>query len=172
MFNFIKTLQNIDKNTKDCLSLNRLMVNMLQEVPTAPVTKTLADYAEDFIGIDASPRDVAPDELGCAESVSEIIQEMFPDFEMQTATWILKSQLDKDKRFERVTTAKRGDIIMSPTIGGQFIGHTGIFSEPEEIMSNSSYTGTWENNFTLNEWVARYRTLGGLKIYYYRVIRG
>ena len=170
MFNFIKSIQNIEKNTETLLTFAKLNTEVLLSEPEIEQELTLADIAEGFIGVDSSPRDVAPDELGCAESVSEIIIDMFPDFKMQTATWILDTQLKADKRFMRVTEAQRGDIIMSPTIGGQFVGHVGIFSSPEDIMSNSSYSGTWESNSTLEEWVARYRTLGGLKIYYYRVV--
>lgn len=166
--NILKTINDTYTNTVKILEL-------LSSDPRSD-PKGLADYAEAFLGTDASPNDVAPDELGCAESVSEIIQEIFPDFKMQPATWILKDQLDADSRFERVVKAKRGDIIMSPTRSGDpdvgFIGHTGIFQSPTQIMSNSSYSsppGMWEKNFTLDSWVKRYRGLGNLKIYYYRI---
>ena len=49
-------------------------------------------------------------------------------------------------------------------------GHVGIVSEDEEIMSNSSATGLWTQNYTLVSWVAKYRTLGGYPIYFYRKV--
>lgn len=147
---------------------------LLEEVHAATVKgkeKTLADYAEGYLGTDASPADIAPDELGCAESVSMVIRRVLPDFKIETATWLLKEKLDADKRFERVTEAARGVVILSPTYSGNgsVVGHVGIFGDTERIMSNSSASGTWEYNYTLQKWVGYYRDKGGLKIYYYRL---
>ena len=40
----------------------------------------LYEAARSFIGTDASPNDLAPDELGCAETVNEIIRRAFGDY--------------------------------------------------------------------------------------------
>lgn len=163
----------------ELLKEQKSQTRMIEDIHRATVTEapptasiSLADIAEQFIGVDASPNDIAPDELGCAESVSSIVNVMLEDFKIEPATWLLKDQLDVDPRFERVMDAQRGDIIMSPTFSGngKVIGHTGIFSSPEEIMSNVSASGTWEHSHTLQKWVDYYRGQGALKIYFYRFV--
>lgn len=148
-------------------------LRLTEEIHAAIISqkKGLADYAEEYLGVDASPADIAPDELGCAESVTTIISQMLPDFKIEPATWLLKEKLDADHRFERVTKAERGVIILSPTFSGNgtVVGHVGIFGNENKIMSNSSATGTWEYNFTLESWLKRYRDKGALKVYYYKM---
>ncbi len=114
-----------------------------------------------YLGVDASPSDVAPDEYGCADTVSAIILNCFgPIIKYSVSTAELFNILDKSKHFKRVTEFRFGDIIISPTGKGDgrlANGHVGIFGEGEEIMSNSSATGNFTNNFTLTSWVERYR---------------
>lgn len=125
-----------------------------------------------FLGTDASPKDEAPDDLACAESVSKVINTAFPNcIKGSVSTAELFNQLDNSKDFYRVLEFKAGDVIISPTGKGNGKipnGHVGIISEFEEIMSNSSATGTWEANFTIKSWVERYRTKGGYPIYSFR----
>lgn len=126
------------------------------------------------LGTDASPNDVAPDELGCADSVSQILLKTFPGIiKGSVSTRELNQQLNSSKHFVRVTKFLPGDIIMSPTgsgNGGLRNGHVGIVGEEENIMSNSSATGKWENNYNLKSWVARYRVMGGYPIFFYRIV--
>ncbi len=127
-----------------------------------------------FLGVDASPYDEAPDDVGCADSLSRIIEKTFPNVIMgSVSTAMLYKQLNASQAFVKVTEARPGDIIISPTgsaskPGSITFGHCGIFGENEEIMSNSSATGLWTNNFTLKSWVDRYRGLGNFKIYFFR----
>lgn len=127
-----------------------------------------------FLGTDASPKDEAPDEYGCADSVSKVINTAFPlCIKGSISTAELFNQLDNSKEFYRVLEFKPGDVIISPTGKGSGKipnGHTGIVSEFEEIMSNSSATGKWEANFTIKSWVDRYRTQGGYPIFVFRKI--
>jgi len=157
--------------TKELKKQTKLIEEIHATVVGSSDTKSLADHAEDFLGTDASPADIAPDELGCAESVSMVIRKILPDFKIETATWLMKDQLDADSRFKRVTEAERDVIILSPTYSGNgtVVGHVGIFGGSERIMSNSSTSGTWEYNYTLQKWVDYYRGKGGLKIYYYKL---
>lgn len=124
-----------------------------------------------YIGKDASPNDEAPDEYGCADSVSCIIRETFGDIMKHTiSTAELYNLLNSSKDFIKVLDHKSGDIIISPTGMGKGLpnGHVGIFAEGEDIMSNSSSKGTFENNFTLTSWVKRYRDIGGYPIFFFR----
>jgi len=128
-----------------------------------------------FLGKDASPLDEAPDDLGCADSVSRIILSAFPKCIVGSiSTAQLYKQLVASKEFVRVKFFKAGDIIISPTGMGTTgkipNGHTGVVSEDEEVLSNSSATGLWTQNYTIQSWVARYRVLGGYPIYFFRKV--
>lgn len=130
--------------------------------------------ALESIGKDASPLDEAPDEYGCADSVSKVILKAFPGvIKGSVSTAELYKQLSTSKEFVKVSQFKFGDIIISPTgmgTGGLANGHVGICGEDETIMSNTSATGLWTSNYTIISWVARYRKLGGFPIFFYRKI--
>lgn len=124
------------------------------------------------LGVDISPKDMAPDTLGCAESVSHILKSVFPDFPVLVSTVDLANHLFKDPRFKGTLQYKPGVIIVSPTGtgNGTLRGHTGIFHEGSVIASNTSKTGLWEENYTLSSWVDYYRIKGGLKIYFFEPV--
>lgn len=131
--------------------------------------------AVSFLGVDASPKDEADDDLGCADSVSSIIRASFPTaLKGSISTAELYKQLLASPNFKKVTEFRAGDILISPTGMGKTgkikHGHTGIVGDNEEIMSNSSATGLWTTNYTIKTWVARYRTLGGYPMYFFRKV--
>lgn len=134
--------------------------------PKMTKAEELYQIARAYVGHDASWRNVAPKELACAESVSSTIQHLYEDFPTEVSTIRLNKLLEGDGRFEYTTDWKPGTIIISPT-DGQSIGHTGIFGKDNAIMSNTSITGIWEKNYTLDSWIRRYRSKLGLKILFY-----
>lgn len=139
--------------------------------PTPPPTLTNSEKlyraARSFLGTDASPKDAAPDELGCVDSVNEVYRKAFgaalttPD---TLSTTQLFTKLSNDTRFFKLLSsggAKAGDIIISPTGRGSNItahGHVGIVGKNPSpdgslwVMSNSSAKGVWEANYTLTSW--------------------
>lgn len=125
-----------------------------------------------YLGTDASPNDDAPDEYGCADSVSKIILNTFPGvIRGSVSTTQLYQQLKLSSGFYRVLDFRPGDIIISPTgygNGSIANGHVGIIGEGEEIMSNTSSTGLWTQNYTLKTWVDRYRNKGGYPLFIFR----
>jgi hypothetical protein len=128
-----------------------------------------------YIGKDASPADEAPDEFGCADSVSKILRNTFKGIiKGSVSTAELFNQLNTSPNFKRVKTYRAGDIIISPTGKGKTgkipNGHVGIVAENDRIMSNMSATGTWEENYTVTSWVKRYRDQGGYPIYFFTVL--
>jgi hypothetical protein len=133
--------------------------------------KTLLSLAKEYVGVDASPDDKAPDSLGCSDSVSNIIKKILPDFPIIVSTAELFKYLDKDKRFQRTTELTPGNILISPTGygNGSITGHTGIIGE-DCLYSNNSNTGLWDKHFTIKSWVARYRTQGGLPLYVFKLL--
>lgn len=171
--------ENIHKDFNDRAALISLLTGLLnaynEMIKIIMATKTklqsLHDAAKGVIGQDASPSDLAPDELGCAESVSNIVRKVLPDFPIITGTWTLEQKLKTDKRFTRVLTPSKGTIVISATGtgNGKIAGHVGIFGDGV-IMSNDSATGKFMPNFTLEGWTKRYKGIGGFPINYYDVV--
>ena len=126
------------------------------------------------LGTDASPNDLAPDELGCADTVSSILQKalgkaMAIDYTISTAQ--LYRELSTSKAYIRVSDPKEGDILVSPTgygNGNLSNGHTGIWGKDGLIMSNSSATGTFLQNYNSETWKNRYVLTGGFPMFTFR----
>jgi hypothetical protein len=163
----------IDKIFKNYNFTRWKTLKALYEKLVSSKPKNIYESALSFVGKDASPDDLASDELGCAESVTNVIKKVLPDFPIITGTWTLYDRLRKDTRFKKVTTPQVGDIIISPTgsvAKATFPGHVGVVGMGHTIMSNSSATGIFESNYTFESWRARYRNIGGYPIYYFRLI--
>lgn len=136
----------------------------MQNTQTADSLK-IHDAAVKNLGIDASPNDLAPDELGCAETVTTIVHPLFQDVPIILGTPGLHDCLEASLDFVRVNSPLGGDIIVNPTAGKE-IGHTGIFLTANLIASNSSATGKFTQNYTLDSW--RQKFAGKLPEYIYR----
>lgn len=169
------------------LSLLRQMLGLIQDTTTPPETppeqvltptkpsvrESIYSRAVRALGTDVSPRDEAPDDLACVESVCEIIKQegiKTPDtlYTLDFYKW-----LDKSPLFKSTLVANEGNIIISPTTMGNGSvpnGHVGIFGKSGKIMSNDSPTGLWKQNYTLNGWVKRYRNKGGYPIYFFEAV--
>lgn len=138
----------------------------LPVVPPKSPTVWLSELCKASIGLDLSVQ--APNELGCADSLSRLIGKIFPDFPSFLSTIALNSHLASiDKRFKRCGV-KPWVIIVSPTVGGN-IGHCGILGDNDVIYSNNSKTGKWDKHWTLKKWIAYYRTQKGLQILLYEL---
>jgi hypothetical protein len=166
----IKIFLNTFRINKHELAIGEGGESLPPEKEPIQAKKTLADVGRMFIGKDASPRDLVDDELGCAESVSEVIR-CLVDFPIITGTWTLWDKLRKDDRFEEVGEPAEGDIIISPTGtgNGKVVGHTGVVGKDNTVMSNNSFTGTFEVTHTIQEWMDFYMGKGAFPVYYYRL---
>jgi hypothetical protein len=137
--------------------------------------KTMLDAALRHLGRDVTPKDLVPDEVACAETVTAIIRTVLPTFPVIPGTYTLWRQLENDPRFRRVSLPAPGVIVLSPT-GTQPAtsrvrnGHVGIYGQGNAIMSNSSATGIFEQNFSTASWQARYGQ-AGFPIYYYQLVK-
>ena len=130
---------------------------------------TFADICEQALGTDASPNDLAPDELGCAETVTTLMKKVWPETQIITGTWTLWDYLAHSTSFERVTVPTPGCIIICPTVPGKpFPGHAGVFMNDMTIASNDSKTGKFIKNYDLDTWMARYVGKGGYTVYLYK----
>ena len=109
--------------------------------------------AKTHIGWDLSVQ--SSNELGCAESVSKIVQISVPNFPTFLSTTEMYAWLMG--HWTQVSNPARGDIIISPTGYGKGHGHTGLIGD-NCIFSNNSYTGRWDNKYTLDKWRVYYST--------------
>jgi hypothetical protein len=134
-------------------SLRELLARILDR--KNKLREDLYNSAKNHIGWDLSVQ--APNELGCAESVSKIVQMVSPNFPTFLSTTQLYAWLIG--RWTQVSNPARGDIIISPTgyspTGKN--GHVGIIGE-NCIYSNNSFTGRWSNAYTLEKWRKYYST--------------
>ncbi len=124
------------------------------------------------VGIDVSPNDVAPDELGCAESVTYLLS-LLTTFPTETFTGYLKDRLLAREWYDiKGDTPKPGDIVLSPTpyAGSSNVGHVGIVGKNKTIYSNSSASGTWQQNYTIESWAKYFRDKKALELIFLRRI--
>jgi hypothetical protein len=130
----------------------------------------LLRFTQQALDTDVSPQDLAKDELGCAESVSNLIKKVFPDFPIFLSTADLFWKLKIDKRFKITTTPSRGCLIISPKQNGVF-GHTGIFLTETRIASNDSKNGLFQGNYNWPEnWINTFGSGGrGLHTYIFDI---
>ena len=154
---------------KELLKLFKPMINPINEKNNRLI---LFSFAVQALGTDASPNDVAPDEFGCAESINQIHQNAF-GFQIGggLSTYRMYKALLESLFFIKIDQPSEGDIVISPTGYGNGklpSGHVGIVGERGKIMSSSSATGRFEENYTIKTWENRYRKIGGYPIHYFR----
>lgn len=168
---------------KTLAQILRLFSSILN--PVTQGNNRLIIYAKALksLGLDASPSDVAPDEVGCAETVCDIVIDALGQkagISFTVSTNLLYKQLKASTKWTQVDQPLEGDIVISPSgygNGNLSNGHTGIVGQIDNsshdmslIMSNSSATGTFEQNYTLGAWKARYAQLGGYPVAFFRKI--
>jgi hypothetical protein len=95
-------------------------------------------------------------ELGCADAVSYIVRNQLGyDIPRTLSTNDLYDSLAKSG-WVRVDPSTPGAVIVSPATENQF-GHTGIMGpDGKTIYSNSSRSGTWGGNYTIESWSKRF----------------
>lgn len=159
---------------KTLKQLLALFKNSLNPVTYGNNRLLLFATAVKALGTDASPNDLAPDEVGCAETVYDILGQAFPlnvGFSSTLSTYTLYRSLNASHLYIKVTEPLEGDIVISPTgmgNGNLSNGHVGIKGELDKIMSNSSSSGKFEENYTMSGWKARYVDKGAFPMLFYR----
>lgn len=174
---FLLQVLGLMKKQADTLTpVPRVTVSHETPVPLeAPPEPTNADklcaVAISYLGKDASPKDKASDEVGCSESISNIIHEAFPDFPAELlATDVLNRLLKNSNRFKAELELSRGAIIISPRTATKN-GHVGICGDNGLIMSSNSKTGLFDANYNWDTWIKTFGAKGrGLHTYIYRPV--
>ena len=131
----------------------------------------LYNFAVSKLGVDASPKDTAPDYYACAESVHDVVLNALGwHIGGGNSTFEQYKALLNDDRFQRQTNYEYGCIITSPTGMGNGTlknGHTGICGK-NRILSNRSASGKWEQYFTKKTWEDYYLGYGGFPVIYFK----
>ena len=165
---------NLSKLLKLLLPFIKTQEQLVEILRVLQPKKTILESAKAVLGIDASPRDYAPDELGCAESLANVINAVEPSISPTiVSTTKLFKTLDNSNKFERTLDIEAGNILISPTgygNGGLTNGHCGVFITPTSIASNDSIDGIWKENYTLDKWIKRYRNKGGYPLYIFKYL--
>lgn len=124
------------------------------------------------LGVDVTPDDIVSDEYDCADTVTTIVKRALGAFpEGSISTYSMYRSLLTSTSFIRVDTPLEGDILISPTGYGNgklSNGHVSIMGKEGKIMSNSSSTGLFTQNYTLETWRNRYVDIGGYPMMYFR----
>lgn len=152
--------------------LNNLIAQLRYKFSNKTLQNRLYDVAAAALGHDVTPHDNVPDEVACAESVTELLSRVVK-FPIIPGTYTLNERLRKDTRFVRLMkNPGPGAIIISPTGSGngKIRGHVGIVGESGLIYSNDSRTGWWVLNYTIESWEKRWDEYGEMPIYYYVLI--
>lgn len=155
---------------RDLLIRYNFLTMQAPKLPVEPILPTpreeLHKEALKWLGTDASPSDLAPDELGCAESVSTIISKV-TTYPIITGTWTLMAHLNNSKKFDKIDIKdlKPGDILLyaTGTIKAPFPGHVFVCTENDMLMSNHSLNpnkGLWMKNYNLASARKRWESVG------------
>jgi len=149
--------------------MKQLLIQILSMI-TMLRKKLIYRMALDHLGVDASPNDKVPDELGCAETVTTILNKAVGT-PIITGTWTMYDYMNRN--WHPTERPKAGDVLISPTgeskFGNKapFVGHTAIVGERGVLLSNDSRTGKFMTNYTMESWKARYVKKGGYPMYFY-----
>lgn len=176
-FEFIISLFRKKEPQKDIYipdaTINELVVTPNKIIPMEPTitnSEHLYDVAYSLLkpAQDVSPKDIAPDDLACAESVYDVLNRAFPNsvgFSLTISTITLCKGLVESNLYKEIFTEEKGAIIVCVSGTGKITmphGHTGIVGRAW-IMSNNSRTGNWEANYTFESWREIFEVQGGFK---------
>jgi hypothetical protein len=133
------------------------------------------EMAKSLLNTDASPKDVAPDYLGCAETVNEIVRRATgqPVGGGVSTHEMCKVLMNTPSRWKQVLNPLPGDIIISPSwwVQGAKLkhGHVGVVGY-HGVISNNSENGLLGMTHSIRAWIAYYTEFGGLPTFYFRCL--
>jgi len=150
----------------------RLTRYSMNEFIKATETEKLYLIALEWLNVDASLLDTAPDEFGCADTFSRLVERCYPapGIRYSVSTIELYRDVATSPYWKRVLAPQKGAMVISPTGYGNGKlgnGHVGVCGENNEIISNDSYTGFLQKNYTIETWKARYVGIGGFPMEYF-----
>jgi len=157
---------------KKLIVLLQQQISLLRQLIKLQSMRTLTQVILSKIGTDASPHDLAPDELGCAETVTTVKREHDGITPVMIGTWSLYVYMEHPANgWERIEEPEEECIVISPTGLGKkgTNGHVGFvirLNGELVIVSNDSRTGKFLQNFSINRWLSYFGALGYPTFYY------
>lgn len=140
-------------------------------VPAKSYSELLKEAVLSSLGQDLST--FTDNSVACVEAGSKILQKVYKDFPTLLSTVAIFQHFKLDKRFKGTLDIKPWQVILCVTGWGNGTipnGHLGFIGESSKIYSNDSSSGKFLNNYTLGEWIERYRNKGGFKIYLFDLV--
>ena len=154
--------------------LTRSILNSFFTLPQKTNAEILYDMAVSCLNTDVTPADQVPDDVACAETVNAIHKKTFgKEIGGGSATRAMYHALLNNPLWTKVFEPEAGDLVISPTgygNGSLANGHVGIVGKNNVIMSNSSSTGKFTENFNIDSWKDRYADKGGFPVVYFRKV--
>jgi hypothetical protein len=145
--------------------------------PSEQLVKIATDEKHKDIDITDDLR--VPDEVSCAFALTTILHEQDSRVPVIYGTKELDEYLSNSPLFKKIgqpiEKMKAGYIVNSPTNTNSRPdlmpnGHCGLYISETEIMSNSSETGLWCQNYTRESWRKRFGERGGFPIRIYQKV--
>ena len=155
------------KASKTHVTLLTKILNMLLN------RKTLLGVAESYLGKDASPNNQAVPELACAETITFLLKQVYPETPIITGTYSLYDYLRKPtSNFIQLKEPVAGCIALAVTGMGKkgTNGHAWIVFEDGTWGSNNSYginKGKFTKNYTYQTAKKRYTDEQSMEIYFF-----
>lgn len=150
-------------------------VALLRQLLALKSMRSFTDVVMSRIGTDASPHDLAPDELGCAETITTVRREYDGTTPIMIGTWSAYVYLEHPANgWERIKEPEPECLILSPTGLGKKgkHGHIGVcilVNGQLVVISNDSRTGKFIQNFTPMSWLQYFGSKDmGFPTFYYR----
>lgn len=165
MLRFLYNISVGDKLGADWYPIPRWLRAYLSRLP---ITQKIVVYSRLLKDRDLSF--IADDEVGCAESVTRILNTLDNDLcPIITSTWTLSEHIRlNSNRFIEVPYPQDGCIVLAATGtgNGKIRGHVGIYDNGR-IWNNNSLLGKWQKSYSLLTFKERYQHKGGFKVRYF-----
>ena len=170
---FWENIKDTIKQIAIALGIIEKKIDALPKKPVQPpenAVSALIGALKASVGKDLSPKDLASDEFGCAESLSNIIHSVIPSFPGDIlSTKVLCDELLKSPHFRGTLQPSAGCIIVSPRTQTTN-GHCGGFITDVSILSTNSKNGMIEENYTIDSWVDEFVIKRKLQKYIFKII--
>jgi len=153
----------------------RLIILMSNKTPS----QELVELSLRYNGQDFTDDQKVADDVSCVFALTTLLHMQDSRVPIMYNTKLFDDYLKDSPLFRKIndpiTQMEGGYICVSPTGSGGRpdlvpLGHTGLYLDSENIMSNDSITGLWSKNYTRATWRKRYGERGQYPIRIYQKV--
>ena len=135
----------------------------------------LVNLAVSRLGLDFTDDMLLDDDVSCAFAVTSLLREIDGRVPIINGTYQLLNYFETSTLFQRVYEPQGGDVVIAATGTSKNSimvprGHTGIYQNNTQILSNDSITGRWTQNYTRKSWRERWYYQGHYPVKLFRFI--